>query len=92
VVLQLEASGSWPDDVEAIKAVKGAFYLQIAKEIEAANKKKGAQKLECLPQRNHVDIITPSGLRFRFYVQQTREIVLLERATDSTSLEKAIVS
>lgn len=30
MVVNLEGSGKWPDDVEAIKRVKAAFYLKIA--------------------------------------------------------------
>ena len=35
VVLQFEGSGKWPDDVEAIQYMKGAFYIQMATLLKA---------------------------------------------------------
>ena len=31
VICQLESSGKWPDDVEAIEKIKTSFYLYISK-------------------------------------------------------------
>jgi U3 small nucleolar RNA-associated protein 22 len=33
IVCQLESSGKWPDDLECIKRLKSAFYLQILKDL-----------------------------------------------------------
>ena len=50
VICQLESSGKWPDEVEAIRQVKVAFYVHIAK---ALKKEKG---LVASPTKDFLDI------------------------------------
>ena len=34
VVLQLEASNKWPNNIDAIRYLKAAFYIQLAKSLK----------------------------------------------------------
>lgn len=51
VVCQLESSGKWPDELEAIRKMKVAFYVFLAK---ALKEQKG---LIASPTQNHLDIL-----------------------------------
>uniref|UniRef100_A0A182T1Z2 Nucleolar protein 6 n=1 Tax=Anopheles maculatus TaxID=74869 RepID=A0A182T1Z2_9DIPT len=73
--IQLEASGKWPSDLEAIRRLKTAFYLRIAESIskgkETATNKPLAQACnDCL------DVLYEQYL-FRFVIIHPREITIL---------------
>lgn len=51
VVCQLEASGKWPDEVEAIQQIKAAFYVKMS---ELLNKD---HSLVSSPTLGHLDVL-----------------------------------
>jgi hypothetical protein len=76
VVVQFEASGSWPDTLDAIADVKAAFYLRMA---------------DCLLERSGVGAAhaTPAwvdvqcnGFLFRIVIYYPREVQLLQQRGD----------
>ena len=65
----LEASGKWPDDLEAVKRVKAAFHLQLSSLLNS----------KCNLQTNafptHVDVFKVS-LRFPFILKPPTSILI----------------
>ena len=51
MLIQLETSGQWPDDVEAIQRIKAAFLLNIAKIL------KKDHRLPAVATTEHVDVL-----------------------------------
>ena len=51
VVCQLESSGKWPDEVQAIQKIKMAFYVHIARAL------KEQRKILASPTPHHLDIL-----------------------------------
>jgi U3 small nucleolar RNA-associated protein 22 len=68
VVLQIEASGQWPDDAEAIARTKTAFYVQLAETLHKTHK--GAQR--CVAARDCVEVLM-EGFAFRLVLRVDRE-------------------
>lgn len=77
VVMQLESSGAWPDDVQAIRAVRAAFYIHLAQLINQHLSWQTQVTVEFLD-------VWCEGFVFRLHIHHERELVLLERA-DLTS-------
>ncbi|XP_063980867.1 nucleolar protein 6 [Diachasmimorpha longicaudata] len=71
-VIQLCASGKWPDELEAIRMTKAAFHIQIA---ECVRK---TFNLQAKGNRDHVDIFK-DGFVFRLRVAHQKEIALLKQ-------------
>ncbi|GFS40938.1 nucleolar protein 6 [Trichonephila inaurata madagascariensis] len=80
-VINLEGSGKWPDDVEAIKRVKAEFHIQIAKLVNAR------LSLMAVPFLTYVDIFK-AGYVFRFEVVCQKEIFLLKQIRTADGLLK----
>lgn len=55
MICQLESSGKWPEDLEAIKKIKVAFYVHMA---SALKDQKG---LVASPTEQHLDILKVGG-------------------------------
>ncbi|CAB3999175.1 Nucleolar 6 [Paramuricea clavata] len=70
VLIQLETSGQWPDDLEAIQRIKAAFLLNIA------NILKKEHRLPAVANTKHVDVFK-DGYVFRVKLAHYREMVLL---------------
>jgi hypothetical protein len=70
VVLQLENSKKWPEDIVALRWVKCAFYLSIAKAL------KQQYQLTCVATPHFVDILS-SGFTFRARIRLDKELSLL---------------
>ena len=51
MVCQLESSGKWPDEVEAIQQIKAAFYIKISELLSRD------QSLLCSPTFHYLDIL-----------------------------------
>ena len=66
VVMRFERSGRWPDDIEAIKAMKTAFYVKIAELLEASS------DITCKPAKGCLDILS-GGYAFRIRIRHDRE-------------------
>ncbi|XP_035900786.1 nucleolar protein 6 [Anopheles stephensi] len=73
--IQLEASGKWPADLEAIRRLKTAFYLRIADSITktAAN---SSNKPLAQAYNEYLDVLYENFL-FRFVIIHQREITIL---------------
>eukprot|EP01062_Namystynia_karyoxenos_P017661 TRINITY_DN16536_c0_g1_i2.p1 TRINITY_DN16536_c0_g1~~TRINITY_DN16536_c0_g1_i2.p1 ORF type:complete len:1118 (+),score=309.61 TRINITY_DN16536_c0_g1_i2:241-3354(+) len=71
VVIEFEHSSVWPDHLEAVRALKAAFYCRIA-----ARLRKERRSL-CLPREDCVDVLV-TGFVFRCYIHHPREVLLLE--------------
>ncbi len=52
VVCQLESSAKWPEDLEAIRMVKVAFYIHMAKALT-----EGSNKVLASPTKEYLDIL-----------------------------------
>lgn len=73
VVITLQSSARWPDDLEAIRKTKTAFYLRIA---DVLRKSKG---LRSVASRDCLDVFV-AGYAFRLRIHHERELSLLRRA------------
>ena len=69
----VQASGKWPDDLEAISHLKAAFYLQIAKGLEAQH------QVECNPSMECLHVLA-DGYVFELMISYPRQIELLRAA------------
>ncbi|XP_019540558.3 nucleolar protein 6 [Aedes albopictus] len=71
--IQLESSGKWPDQLEAIRKLKAAFYLRIAECIRAY----AGKSAELIPQAyfDYLDIMYEKFL-FRLHIVHQREITI----------------
>ena len=83
IAITFESSGKWPDEVEALQAIKAAFCEAISHEI--ATKIEGSQCRVVLsgtsnPLEDQVllELILPSGFAFHIRVHHERERALLE--------------
>ncbi|KAG8684926.1 hypothetical protein FRC09_015057 [Ceratobasidium sp. 395] len=85
VVLQLEKSARWPDDLAAIQKIKLAFFVGIADALRAQDDNiRAAAALD--PDASETDIhdncslevLTPSGFAFRLRIYHDREKTLLD--------------
>jgi len=71
LVLQFEASSSWPDNLPALRKIKTAFYLKIG---ESLNRAHG---LKCIPSPTFVEVHS-EGFVFRIFIYHPKEILLLD--------------
>ncbi|XP_039437827.1 nucleolar protein 6 [Culex pipiens pallens] len=83
--IQLEASGKWPEQLEAIRRLKTAFYLKIA---EALRMYKNAS-VKVVPQASSqfLDVLY-EGYLFRFHIVHQREINLLREYLSENKITK----
>ncbi|XP_014489067.1 PREDICTED: nucleolar protein 6 [Dinoponera quadriceps] len=72
VTLQLSTSGKWPEQLEAIKKTKTAFYIQIAECL----RKQHQLKVQANP--SYVDVMQ-DGLIFRLRIAIQKEIALIKQ-------------
>nr|CAH7712161.1 unnamed protein product [Callosobruchus chinensis] len=80
-VLQLEHSSKWPSDLKALKFLKTAFYLEIAKMLQ------NEHQIIAHATPEFIDVLY-EGVVFRYLLHIPKELVLLKRAateTDPTS-------
>eukprot|EP00904_Undaria_pinnatifida_P007744 jgi/Undpi1/409/HiC_scaffold_1.g00405.m1 len=70
VVVRLESSSKWPDDLEAVRSTGTAFLIRLAQCLEKQ------YKLKCVVGRRYVDVIT-NGYCFRLRIGGDRELLLL---------------
>ncbi|KAH8688888.1 pre-rRNA processing protein Utp22 [Talaromyces proteolyticus] len=84
IILQLESSAKWPDNLVGIQMTKVAFLERIGdllKENDAIQSFRVGLENESRPLMNQafLDIIHTSGLIFRLRIHHDREATLLER-------------
>jgi len=78
LIVDLESSGQWPDDVEAIRVMKTAFYVQIAEQLEASYP--GQQR--CVAATSCLDVLTGGyAFRLRIKLDKERQILRLPRVS-----------
>ena len=87
VVLNFESSGRWPDDLQAIQAMKAAFFERIAASI--VDHLSGARTrvvfddhASDVSDRCLLEVILPTGFAFQASIVHDRERVLLQRILD----------
>ena len=75
VLLTLETSGKWPDDLEAVKRVKAAFYLKLAERLH---------KQFQLVTKTFPDgvVVVYEGYVFHLVIAYQRDIALLKRTLE----------
>ncbi|KAG8737938.1 hypothetical protein FRC10_007518 [Ceratobasidium sp. 414] len=85
VVLQLEKSARWPDDLAAIQKIKLAFFVGIADALRAQDDNiRAAIALDSDASETDVhdncslEVLTPSGFAFRLRIYHDREKTLLD--------------
>ncbi|RWS09066.1 Nucleolar protein 6-like protein [Dinothrombium tinctorium] len=74
VVIHMEITGKWPNDIGAIKRLKAAFYLELA------NQFKTKYNIVSKPQQEFIDIYH-EGFVFRLILACYKELVLLRSTT-----------
>ncbi|XP_050068286.1 nucleolar protein 6 [Anopheles maculipalpis] len=75
--IQLEASGKWPADLEAIRRLKTAFYLRIADSIgQEPGQETSTSKPLAQACNDYLDVLYEQYL-FRFVIVHQREITIL---------------
>jgi U3 small nucleolar RNA-associated protein 22 len=87
IVMTLESSGRWPDDVPAIQAMKAAFYEKMAgllPEHMAGSRACVVYDVDAATQgpladTSALEIVTSTGFAFRARIHHERERTLLER-------------
>ncbi|WFD32349.1 U3 snoRNP protein [Malassezia sp. CBS 17886] len=87
VVLSMESSGRWPDDLAAIQEMKAAIYERLADAIAARTPEVraavaydvGATDAESICDETSLELIVPAGFAFSLRIHYERERVLLER-------------
>jgi U3 small nucleolar RNA-associated protein 22 len=93
VVLQLEGSGKWPDDLRAIQKVKIGLLLHIARQLETSHSISANVGLEDtdfdISKTGFLDVVYEHGYAFRIRIQHDpnhREATLIERFLKNKSL------
>ncbi|EKX49904.1 hypothetical protein GUITHDRAFT_104301 [Guillardia theta CCMP2712] len=72
-VLQLQESGKWPDEVEAMRTLTSAFYLQMARCLNEMESSSFVAKAFS----DHLQVLG-NGYAFRLYIWNNREVKLLK--------------
>ncbi|KAM7295240.1 nucleolar protein 6 [Ixodes scapularis] len=73
VVVHMEATGKWPDDLEALRRVKAAFHVTLAKMLREN------AKLVTTAHPEHVDVLK-DGFVFRLRIAAHKEIGLARQS------------
>ncbi|XP_059490211.1 nucleolar protein 6 [Neocloeon triangulifer] len=81
VILTLALSSKWPEDLEAVRRIKAAFYVKLGEIL------KQQAKLISQPYPTHIDVLK-EGFVFRMQVYHAREISLLKEMTTPQGLIK----
>lgn len=89
--VQFEGSARWPDDITAVQMTKIALLLKMGELLEeTVNGLRARLGLENCDQKllniAFLDVQYPSGAFFRLRIYQERELNLLERLLEDTSL------
>ncbi|XP_048484524.1 nucleolar protein 6 [Plutella xylostella] len=74
-VVELGHSGKWPGDLQAFRALKAAFNLQISEQITKQ------YNLPTQPYPTHIDVLK-SGYVFRLEIAHPKEITLLRKEVE----------
>jgi U3 small nucleolar RNA-associated protein 22 len=78
-VIQLATSGKWPDDIDAMKRIKAAFYIDIGAKIKSQYSDIQVQVLH-----DHIEVLKEK-LLFRFKIVHPKEIALAKEEISSVN-------
>lgn len=81
VLLHMETSGKWPDNIEAIRRVKATFYIKLAEIL------KSQFMLTSVPYTEYVDVLK-EGYIFRLSIACHKEINLLKQTVNAQGMLK----
>ncbi|XP_030756647.1 nucleolar protein 6 [Sitophilus oryzae] len=85
LVLYLEHSSKWPNNLEGVRHIKTTFLLEISKKLsEIYNIKSRVTK-------NHLDVFY-EGLIFRYILYVPKEVALMKKATSDSGVVKYVES
>ena len=84
-VINLEASGKWPDDLAAIAHLKAAFYLQITKQMRTHG------DVECKASMDWLRVMS-DGYVFELEISYPRELLMMKSLGSASQEHKALVS
>ena len=86
IVITLESSTRWPDDLFAIQNMKVAFYLKIASQLESRYEgykctviHQTMDESERINNRSYLELIAPSGFAYRARIYLDREEYLFQQ-------------
>ena len=90
VIIQLETSSRWPDNIEAIHKFKVAFLIRMVELL--ANVMPGTTAKVAAPNSKELkegwaDVTIPPGYTFRLWIQNERESIVLDRQLATPNLE-----
>lgn len=85
VILNLETSGKWPDDLEALRKLKTSFFIQIAKTLSTKYNLISSIQRDCLD-------VFHEGYVFRLHIYSRKELALLRRFVNPEKIIKQIKS
>lgn len=77
LVLNLESSSKWPDDLHAVRALKGSFYIHLGEQLEVS-KHGHRHDLQTHPTHDYLDVYY-KGFAFRLFIRLKKEIQLVEK-------------
>jgi len=80
VVVQFESSGHWPDDLEAARHTKTAFYLRMADELQSQH------SLDSVVTENWLEVRS-GGFTFRVVIHHERDLLLLQKTHDQKAAQ-----
>jgi U3 small nucleolar RNA-associated protein 22 len=75
VIIQFESSGHWPDDLEAIRHTKTAFYLRMAEELQSQ------LSLDSTVTEDWLEVKS-GGFMFRVVIYHERDLMHLQKTQD----------
>ena len=82
VLLSLQTSGKWPEDLEAVRRIKAAFYMELADKLR--------KHFQLVAQVFVDHIITEfNGYVFKLVIAYKREVALLRRIVEPTGIVKS---
>ncbi|KAI1288455.1 Nucleolar protein 6 [Halotydeus destructor] len=85
IIVHLEASGKWPDKVDALRRVKAALVVELAKQLTTKF------AFPCKVAVGHVDVFS-EGFLFRLTLAVRKEIQLLRHQVTTDNYRKSVVS
>lgn len=83
VVIHLGASGKWPSTLSALRALKTAFYIQIAEKLRNQCKLQAKTSLDGV-------YVLKKGYVFRIQIYHPKEIVLLKKTANDKGVTQYI--
>lgn len=78
-IIQLASSGKWPDDLEAMKRIKAAFYIEIANKMNSRYKESVVQVYsDCIE-------VLKNNFLYRLKIFHPKEVALTRETLSSTN-------